>query len=133
MNNNVISSSYAEEYVVTLAIYSGLPDPVWTINSSHKSFKAVKEHLNDAKSRRTTHRQGRMSSVLGYKGFLVHSPAAEQNELVVGQETAVQQKLLLETMPEGLISDALHNERFCRRSIQELFQQVFLVDPPGVT
>ena len=67
-----------------LAIYSGLTDPVWSINSSHKSFKAVKERLNDARSRRTTHRHERMPSVLEYKGILVHSPAAEHDELVAG-------------------------------------------------
>ena len=101
MNNNVISFYYAEKHVVTLAIYIGLSDPVWTINSSDKSSKEVKEHLNDARSRRSTHRQEHIPSVLGYKGFLVHSPAAEQDELVVGQETSVPQKLLLETMQKG--------------------------------
>lgn len=96
--------------MVTLAIYSGLPDPVWKINSCNKRFKEVKEHLNDARSRRMTHRHEHMPSILGYKGLLVHSPETEEPELVVGQETAVLQKLLLETMPEGLISETLHKK-----------------------
>ena len=98
--------------MVTLAIYSGLPDPVWTINSCHKSYQEVKEHLNDARGRRITYRHEDMPSVLGYKGFLVRLPEAEQAELVVGEETAPLQKLLLETMPEGLISDTLRKKTF---------------------
>ena len=97
---------------MTLAIYSGLPDPVWTINSCHKSYQEVKEHLDDARGRRITYRHEHMPAVLGYKGFLVHLPEAGQAELVVGQETAALQKLLLETMPEGLISDTLREKTF---------------------
>ena len=48
--------------------------------------------------------------LLGYKCFLVRLPEAEQAELVVGQERAALQKLLLETMPEGLISDTLRKK-----------------------
>ena len=96
--------------MVTLAIYSGLPDPVWTINSCHKSFKEVKERLDDARSRRFTYRHQNMPPVLGYKGFLVHPPHAEQVELVVGQETTALQKLLLDTMPEGLIADTVREK-----------------------
>ena len=115
--------------MVTLAIYSGLPDPVWTINSSHKNFKAVKEHLNDARSRRTTYRPEHMQpSVLGYKGFLVHSPEAEQEELVVGQKTPVLQKLLLETLPEGLISDTMH-----KKILQAINSGAVSVSVPDVT
>jgi len=53
-----------------------------------------------------------MPAVLGYKGFLVRLPEAELAELVVGQETVALQNLLLESMPEGLISDTLRKETF---------------------
>lgn len=96
--------------MVTLAIYSGLPDPVWTINSCHESFKEVKERLDDARDRRLTYRHEHMPPVLGYKGILVRSADAEQVELVVGQETAALQKLLLDTMPEGLIADTVRDK-----------------------
>ena len=33
--------------MVTLAIYSGLPDPVYPLNSCHKSYQEVKEHLDE--------------------------------------------------------------------------------------
>ena len=51
-----------------------------------------------------------MPAVLGYKGFLVHASQAEEAELVVGQDTKELQKLLLETMPEGLVSQALRQK-----------------------
>ena len=98
--------------MVSLAIYSGLPDPVWTINSCHKSYQEVKEHLDDARGRRITYRHEHMPAVLGYKGFLVRLTEAEEAELVVGQETEALQKLLLETMPEGLISDTFRKKTF---------------------
>ena len=98
--------------MVTLAIYSGLPDPIWTINSCHKSYQEVKEHLDDARGRRITYRHEDMPAVLGYKGFLVRLPEAEQAELVVGQETVALQNLLLESMPEGLISDTWRKKTF---------------------
>lgn len=53
-----------------------------------------------------------MPAVLGYKGFLVRLPEAEEAELVVGQETEALQKLLLETMPEGLLSHTLRKKTF---------------------
>lgn len=95
---------------MTLAIYSGVPDPVWWVHSGHESFKRVKEHLHHARTTGKTYRHQHMPSILGYKGFLVHPPEAEEAELVVGQETKELQKLLLETMPEGKISHALRQK-----------------------
>ena len=40
----------------------------------------------------------------------MHPPEAKEAELVVGQETKELPKLLLETAPEGLISDALRQK-----------------------
>lgn len=95
---------------MTLAIYSGRPDPVWTIHSRHESFKGIKDHLHNARANGTTYRHEHMPSTLGYKGFLVHHPEDEQAHLIVGRETAVFQKLLLDSMPQGLISDALRQK-----------------------
>ena len=114
--------------MVTLAIYSGLPDPVWTINSCHKSYQEVKEHLDDARGRGIIYRHEHMPAVLGYKGFLVRLPEAKQAELVVGQETAALQKLLLETMPEGLISDTLR-----KRTLQAINSGAVSASVTGVT
>ncbi len=95
---------------MTLAIYSGRADPVWTIHSGHKSFKGMKEHLHNARVSGTTYRHEHMPSHLGFKGFLVHPPEDEQAHLIVSRETAAFQKLLLDSMPQGLISDALRQK-----------------------
>ena len=88
-------------------IYSGVPDPTWSVHPRHDSFKTMKEHLHHARTTRKIYRHQTMPAILGYKGFLVHPPQAEEAELVVGQETKELQKLLLETMPAGLISEGL--------------------------
>ena len=113
---------------MTLAIYSGLPDPIWTIKSCHKSYQEVKQHLDDARGRRITYRHEDMPAVLGYKGFLVRLPEAEQVELVVGQETVALQNLLLESMPEGLISDTL-----CKTTFQAINSGAVSASIPDVT
>ena len=95
---------------MTLAIFSGVPDPVWTVHSGHESFNKFKEHLQNARTTQKTYRHEHMSPILGYKGFLVHQPEAEEGELVVGHETKELQKLLLETMPEGLMPTTLRQK-----------------------
>lgn len=95
------------EHKVTLSIYSGVPDPVWTVDSRHESFAKMKGHLQSARFAGRSYRHEHMPSNLGYRGFLVHAPDAKEPELIVGQETKELQKLLLQTMPKGLISDAL--------------------------
>lgn len=95
---------------MTLVIYSGVPDPVWSVHSGHRSCEKMKEHLRRARDTRTILRHQHMPAILGYKGFLVHPPEAEEPELVVGQDTKELQKLLLETMPEGLVSKELRQK-----------------------
>ncbi|XP_068755032.1 uncharacterized protein [Montipora capricornis] len=98
------------ELKVTLAIYSGLPDPVWKFDSRNESFKTIKEHLDDARAKGITYRHKQMPSILGFRGFLVQPFDAEQADLIVGPETAALQKLLLDTMPQGLIRDDLRKK-----------------------
>ena len=105
---------------MTLAIYSGVPDPVWTIDPRrHRNFSKIKEHLDRARNEGKSYRHDHMPSIVGYKGFLVHPPGAEDAEdaedakdaeWVVGHETKELQKLLVETMPKGLILDTLHEK-----------------------
>lgn len=95
---------------MTLAICSGVPNPVWTVHSHHKNFEKMKSHLHSARTAGTSYRHEHMPSIVGYKGLLVHPPEAKEAELVVGQETKELQKLLLETAPEELISDALRQK-----------------------
>ena len=96
-----------EEYKVTLAIFSGRPDPVWTIDSRHESFTRIKELLSKARANGFTYRDKHMPARLGYKGFLLHHSQKKHAELIMGAETALLQQLLLDTMPEELITSAL--------------------------
>lgn len=98
------------DYKVTLVIYSGLPDPVWTVHSRHEKSKEIKELLDNARAKGNTYRHKNIPAILGFKGFLVHHPGTEHAELILGKETATLQKLLLDTMPEGLIKDTLRQK-----------------------
>ncbi|XP_020624765.1 uncharacterized protein LOC110062231 [Orbicella faveolata] len=82
----------------------------------------MKEHLYRARITGNIYRHQHMPAILGHKGFLVHLPQAEEAELVVGQETKELPKLLLETMPEGLISEALR---------QKILQAIELTNVPN--
>ena len=92
----------------------------------------MKEHLYHARTTGKIYRHQDMPAILGYRGFLVHPPQAEEAELVVGQETKELQKLLLETMPEELISQALRQKILQPRWNQQAFlivQVHILVNP----
>ena len=95
---------------MTLVIYSGRPDPVWTIRPRHESFKEMKKLLDSAIATHNTYRHKNMPPKLGYKGFLVQQPNDEQALLIVGRETVALQKLLLDTMPEDVMPDALRQK-----------------------
>lgn len=94
---------------MTLAIYSGVRDPVWTVHpDSHRNFSKIKRHLQTARNEGKSYRHDHMPSIVGYKGLLVHPPKEKDAEWVVGHETKELQKLLVETMPKGLIPDNLY-------------------------
>lgn len=104
------SSQNAGEHKVTLVIFSGLPDPVWTVHPRHEKFEEMKRHLDSARSGRNTYRHEHLSPHLGFRGFLVHHPEAEYEELIVGKETKALQKLLLDTMPDEVIPATLRQK-----------------------
>ena len=89
---------------MTLPIYSGCPDPVWAVDSSHKCFNAIKEHLEKAQSSPDWLRRDKMHSKLGYTGFLLHHSHTEHPHVISGPKTAVLQQALLESIPKGLVS-----------------------------
>ena len=68
----------------------------------------MKHLLDDARTKGVAYRHQNLLAILGYKGFLVHEPGAEHAELMLGMGTTALQKLLLSTMPEGLINNDLH-------------------------
>ena len=95
---------------MTLPIYSGCPDPVWTVDSSHKCFNAIKEHLEKAQSSPDWLRRDKMHSKLGYTGFLLHHSHTEHPHVISGPRTAVLQQALLESIPKGLVSKEMLKE-----------------------
>ena len=80
---------------MTLLIYSGLPDPVWTIGSQNEKFQENKRASGQRKSQRQHLLLQNIPAVLGFKGFLVEQPGAQGEELILGKETGDLQKLLL--------------------------------------
>ena len=62
--------------------------------------------LQNAKNAKLTYRPVDMPARLGYKGFLVQNSMKKESDLIVGLKTVTLQKLLLKTMPAGIISKA---------------------------
>ena len=88
---------------MTLSIYSGRRDPVWTVDSSHKCFNAIKEH-EKAQFSRDLLRRDEMHSKLGYTGFVLRNSHTKDSHVIAGPKTAVLQQALLESIPKGLVS-----------------------------
>ncbi|XP_067046661.1 uncharacterized protein [Acropora muricata] len=83
---------------VTLAMFSGRPDPTWTLQPKETSYRPIKQSLNALK---TTYNATMMPPRLGYKGFLVRSMT--NVDLIVGPETKKLQLLLLNSIPKGVL------------------------------
>ena len=98
------------EYKVTLLIYSGLPDPVWTIGSQNEKFQQIKELLDNARAKGNIFGYKNIPALLGFRGFLVQQSGAHGEELILGKETGDLQKLLLDTMPKESIKDNLRQK-----------------------
>ncbi|XP_078374831.1 uncharacterized protein LOC144658296 isoform X2 [Oculina patagonica] len=97
---------------VTLAIFSGRPDPEWQVHPSDPNYKEIERLLGIARSGGFIRRIQDMPSRLGYKGFLVHDTAKKnaQPELILGPHTVQLQQLLLKTVPDGIFSEELLND-----------------------
>ena len=106
---------------MTLALFSGRPDPQWPVKSTNPNFKEIQKLLVEARNSKLTNSPDDMPARLGFKGFLVQDAAMEQSELIVGPKTMKLQQLLLKTMPKGVIPGKLHR-LFRRRSAQERSQ-----------
>ena len=60
-----------------------------------RSFRKIKELLDNARAKGNTFCYKNIPAVLGFKGFLVEQPGAQGEELILGKETGDLQKLLL--------------------------------------
>lgn len=79
-------------YHVTLAVFSGMPDPEWTVPANQ-----IKGLLAGAK----TYHPADMPARLGYKGFVLQN--GNTARLVVRAETKKLQLQLLQTMPKDVV------------------------------
>ena len=88
---------------VTLLIFSGRPDPQWTVDSSHPEFNKIQQLLQNARTCNATYDRRQIPARLGYKGFLVKDKAQNKQELILGPKTVSLQLSLLETLPEDVL------------------------------
>ena len=97
---------------VTLAIFSGRPDPEWQILTSDPNHAEIERLLNVARSGGFVYGFKDMPARLGYKGFLLRDATKEnaEPELIIGPHTARLQQLLLKTVPENILSENLHSK-----------------------
>ena len=95
---------------MTLLIYSGLPDPVWTIGSQNEKFQQIKELLDNARAKGNIFGYKNIPPLLGFRGFLVQQSGTHGEELILGKETGDLQKLLFDTMPKESIKDNLRQK-----------------------
>jgi len=94
------------DFTVTLVVFSGRPDPEWTILPTDPSYKKIVAQLQKAKTAKLTYQPEDMPARLGYKGFLVQDTMKKEWDLIVGSNTVPLQQLLLKTMPKGTIPKA---------------------------
>jgi hypothetical protein len=85
------STHFVGEYKVKLLVFSGRPDPVFSVSSKHAKFNDVKEHLEKAKTKLDL--TPAVASKMGYKGFLIQEK--DQHHHIAHCEAAHLQHLLL--------------------------------------
>ena len=96
----------AGDLTVTLAVFSGRPDPEWKIRSTDSSYSEIASQLQRAKKGKLTNRPEDMPARLGYKGFLVQDTMKSESDLIVGPNTMPLQQLLMSTVPKDIIPKA---------------------------
>ena len=91
---------------MTLAVFSGRPDPQWAIRLTDPSYNEIAGRVERA---RNEHRPEDMPARLGYKGSLVQDTMKTESDLIVGPNTMPLQQLLLKTIPKGIIPNDFLN------------------------
>ena len=84
---------------MSVGIFSGNPDPEWKLLSSQPNYQEISTLLLATK----TYSEDDMPSRLGFKGFIVQE--GKKAQLIVGPESKNLQKILLASMPTGLLAD----------------------------
>ena len=102
---------------VTLAVFSGVPDPNWVVLPSNPIHKQIQQLLGAARKGGFTYSPLQMPSRLGYKGFLISDLTKQSSELIVGPETVKLQTVLLQTIPKAMLTGKF--EAFKNRVLKE--------------
>lgn len=86
---------------MTLAVFSGRPDPQWEVFPSSIRYKKIQQLLDAARRQGHVYNPDDIPSRLGYKGFLIDEPIGmkQRSELILGPETTELQLQLLHTLP----------------------------------
>ena len=82
-----------------MVVFSGMPDPVWTIPASQISGTLAGVKSYDPMN---------MPARLGFRGFVLQK--GKYAQLIVGRETMALQQQLLKTMPKGLLQGTIIKE-----------------------
>ncbi|XP_078382107.1 uncharacterized protein LOC144664772 isoform X5 [Oculina patagonica] len=93
-------------FIVTLEIFSGVPNPKWTIQQNHQNFSEIKSLFSSAQK----YKPEDSPSKLGYEGFVVEEVKKGKKQaavLIVGSETETLQLMLLWTAPSNRISTGI--------------------------
>lgn len=108
---------FAGDVTVTLVMFSGVPDPEWTVTSTDPDYLDVQTRLNNAIQNGLVYQPEDLPAVLGYKGFLVREHDVKKKKtvlqgeaeerLIVGPVTVELQKRLFKTMPKGILPETL--------------------------
>ena len=100
--------SGADGFIVTLEVFSGVPDPQWMIQRKNPKYLDVKKGLHRGRAYSPENAPGK----LGFEGFLVQevkNGKKQQEVLIVGRGTVKLQLLLLKSIPKGMISQKIYN------------------------
>ena len=88
-------------------MFSGRRDPQWVVNPERQSiYGTIQELFSNAFKLRETYELERIPSILGYKGFLLDG-GKDWAWAILGNKTKKLQEVLLQSIPEGLISKDL--------------------------
>ena len=84
----LLSLCVAVQFKVTVAIFSGRPDPYRVVDTNYPKDTQVQQLLGQAKKTRTAYNPDFMPARLGYKGYVIREGAMKQSESIMGHETA---------------------------------------------
>ena len=85
-----------------MAIFSGRPNPKWSVLSSDPKLIPIQKLLDTARKGGVVYTPENMPARLGYKGLLVKT--MKNWELILGPQTVQLQLLLFQSMPKSLLS-----------------------------